>query len=913
MTSRKELKQDAVARVREAKQAAKARALEIEALPAAERAAARATDKAAVRAAQKEAKAVSKRARAAMTRPQKRLDKRAERIYRKVKNRRRRMIGWGVVGLVVVGVGVIAAPYVQDISRLLSISVDSTTAAGKEARVYGAKIAEQISDEGIVLLKNDDGALPLAQENGINVFSFASFNLRYGGGGSGGADQSSALTLYEGLADQGIKYNPDLYAAMEKAGAKTDAGPSNGLMAIVGMLTGGGKAEEPAPDYLIQEVLDQAKGFSDTAMIVLGNDGVEMSDFTVSELQITENTRALLDVVTKNFDSVIVVVNSGNQMELGFLEEYPQIKAAVSIGTPGPMGAVSLAKILSGEVNPSGHLTDTYAYDVTTAAASVNFGDYKYDNAKRSFLNYNEGIYVGYRFYETFFAGDEAGYTKAVQFPFGYGLSYTDFAWDVSEPQIVGEDIIVDVEVTNTGQVAGKNVVQAYFSAPYTPGGTEKSVIELGAFAKTGLLEPGAKETVKLTFAMRDMASWNESGAYVLDAGTYQVKVSTDVHVAGDQFLLEVDQEIVYDTDEVTGAALENRFDYARGDLTYLSRNDWEGTFPDNTNLNHTASPELLEAMKQEIAPAAGTAPTYGADNGLMLADLKGLSYDAPEWELFLDQFTLQEQNELFNRGGYQTQAIDRLGIPAAVLLDGPAGLNFFFGNVTAASFPTEVVIASTWNEQLAFDMGEAIGTEANAYGVQGWYAPGMNIHRTAQGGRNFEYYSEDPLLSGKIGMQMIVGAQSKDVLTFMKHFVLNDQETNARSGINVWVNEQALRELYLKPFEITVKEGNATGAMSSFVHVGPKWSGGNPELLQDVLRGEWGFDGVVSTDAVLGGFMNPTLAVRNGNDLMLAPLPTNNIRAINKAVKEDPVGVGNGLRDRVHAISYALLRTDLF
>ena len=908
MTSRKELKQGAVARVQAEKAARRARAEALEAMNPTERDLAKAADKAA----HTEAKATAKAARAGMSRPERKLQKRADRIYRKVLHRRRRAIGWGVAGVAVVGIGVIATPYIQDISRLLSIKVDTTTAEGQAARAYGAQMAEAISDEGIVLLQNDDQLLPMS--GGVNVFSFASFNLRYGGGGSGGADQSAATTLYDALKGQGIAYNEDLYATMGDAGAETKKAGAAGLMQIVGMLTGAGKMAEPAPDYLTEDVLAQAKGFSDTAMVVIGNDGVEMADFAVDELRITENQKALLDKVTGTFDNVVLVVNSGNQMELGFLKDYPQIKSTVWIGTPGPKGAVSLAKILSGEVNPSGHLTDTYPYDITSSPASVNFGDYKYDNAKRSFLNYNEGIYVGYRFYETYYLDDPAGYDAAVQFPFGYGLSYTDFDWQVSEPVITDTDISVDVEVTNTGTVAGKDVVQAYFSAPYTAGEIEKSAIELGGFAKTDLLEPGATQKVTISFTKRDMASWDQrgDGAYVLDQGPYTLKVATDVHVAGTSFDFEVTEPITYTTDAVTGAELKNRFGYAQGDLSFLSRADFDATFPGAVDRSQPASPELLAAMYPELVPATGDAPTYGADNGILLADLEGLPYDDPKWELFLDQFTKEEQINLFSRGAHQTQAIDRLGVPAAVLLDGPAGLNFFFGNVTAASFPTEVVIASTWNEQLAYDMGKTVGTEANAYGVQGWYAPGMNIHRTPQGGRNFEYYSEDPLVSGKMGMNMVAGAQSQNVLTFMKHFVLNDQETNARSGINIWVNEQALREIYLAPFEITVKEGKATGAMSSFVHLGPVWAGGNPELLQDVLRTEWGFDGVVSTDAVLGSFMDNTQAVRHGNDLMLDPLATNNVRKLTKALETDPVGIGNGLRDRVHTISYALLRTDL-
>ncbi|UNK71848.1 glycoside hydrolase family 3 protein [Microbacterium sp. H1-D42] len=912
MATRKEIKQEAVARVKAEREAKRAWQADLKAMPAEDRKAAKAAYRAEAKAAKREAKQQRKTARAGMTRAERREDKRRERVHRKVKHRPRRAIGWTAAVAIIVVIAVIAAPTVADISRLLSIKVDTTTAEGAAAREHGAVVAEQISDEGIVLLKND-GALPLAAPK-VNVFSFASFNLRYGGNGSGGSDQSSAVSLYDALEQQGVEYNPDLYASMQDAGAKTEEG-SNGLFAILAMFAGAGDKGEPAPDYLTDDVMAAANDYSDTAMIVIGNDGVESTDMTAEQLTLTDEQKALFERVTGTFDNVIVVVNSGNQMELGFLDEYPQITGAVWIGTPGPRGAVSLAKVLTGNVNPSGHLTDTYAYDVDSAPATVNFGDFRYKNADRGFLDYAEGIYVGYRYYETRYVDDEAGYQAAVQYPFGYGLSYTDFDWTASAPVVADGTVSVDVTVRNTGDVAGKDVVQVYGSAPYTPGGVEKSAIELAGYAKTSELAPGVSETVTVKFALRDLASWNtDQGAYVLDAGDYEFSVSTDVHSPIATFTHAVAESAVYDTDETTGEKLQNRFGYAEGDVTYLSRADWDGTYPAAEDRDYMASEAVLEAMDPEIEPAKGEEPTYGADNGLKLEDLKDLDYDDAKWDEFLDQFTLDEQIELFAKGSYETAAVERLGVPAATLFDSPSGLSFFFGNVTAAAYPTEVVVAATWNDALAVALGESVGAEANAYGVEGWYAPAMNLHRTPMGGRDFEYFSEDPLISGKMAAGMISGAQSKNVLTFMKHFALNEQEINARlPGVNVFASEQALRELYLSPFEISVKEGGAMGAMSSFINIGGSWSGGNEQLLQEVLRGEWGFDGVVSTDAVIGGFMDPALAVRHGNDLMLAMLPSATEKAVKKAHDEDPVGIGNGLRDRVHAVMYAVLQTELF
>jgi beta-glucosidase len=347
--------------------------------------------------------------------------------------------------------------------------------------------------------------------------------------------------------------------------------------------------------------------------------------------------------------------------------------------------------------------------------------------------------------------------------------------------------------------------------------------------------------------------------------------------------------------------------------LTYLSRANWAGTYPDISDMTYEAPQDVVDAYAEKPAKVEGTAPITGAEKGIMLADLKGLDFDDPLWDAYLDQFTVEEMKMLITNGAYKTVAIDRLGLPGSVLLDGPAGINFFFKENTTAAYPTEVVIASTWNNDLAYLMGEAVGAEANAYGVNGWYAPGINIHRTAQGGRNFEYFAEDPLLSGMMSAHMVSGAQSKDVLVFMKHFALNEQEINARAGLMVWANEQAIRELYLRPFEITVKGGGVTGVMSSFIHIGPKWSGGNPELLNNVLREEWGFVGMVSTDAVLGSFMDLNLAIRNGNDLMLAILPTNNERYFDELYEEDPVGITRGIRERTHNICYSILTyTDL-
>ena len=468
------------------------------------------------------------------------------------------------------------------------------------------------------------------------------------------------------------------------------------------------------------------------------------------------------------------------------------------------------------------------------------------------------------------------------------------------------------VEVTNIGERAGKDVVEIYFSAPYTPGGIEKSAIELAAYDKTKLLQSGESEILTISFPVRDMSSYDmaDEEAYVLDAGTYDIKLARNVHDIVEVQTYEVSETVVYDTDELTGAAIENRFGYADGGLTYLSRSDWAGTYPTDSDTNYTASDALLAAMQEynDPAPSAAAMPVTGADNGIKLADLRGLDHDDPKWEKFLDQFTFEELKTLFSEGGWHSTAIERLGIPATRMLDGPAGINSMYVAVSAAAYPTEMMVASTWNDDLAWALGDHIGAECAAYDIQVWYAPAMNLHRTAQGGRNFEYYSEDPVLSGMMAAATIRGAQEHGVIVTIKHFILNNEETNARSGIHCWVNEQAFRELYLRPFEITVKEGGARGAMSAFTHIGHKWSGANEELLQDVLRGEWGFVGIVTTDAALGGFMNAGLACRSGNDLMLEMGLANSAKVVEQAYEKDPAGVLLGLRECAKNLCYAIL-----
>ena len=838
--------------------------------------------------------------------------KKAYKAYKRRLRRNRTIAVWIVVVLVI-GMGINAvSPLLYHIGQISSQTYTDQTEEAKTAREVGLAFASEISDEGIVLLKNEKDLLPL-QNRKVNIFGDDAYQFKYSGSGSGEADLSNAVTLFEGLEKAGIEYNPQLDQVYSGLGlSKTPDGSSNIAEMILSFAFGNDTEDIMDCDYLTEEVMAQAKEYSNQAIIVLSNEVVESSDCEAEALQLTENRRELIRRVAEYFEHVIILVNVGNATELGIVDEYESIEAVVWVGIPGTQGCESLGKILTGDINPSGRLVDTYAYSVDSAPASENFGNYQYENHDKFLIEYEEGIYVGYRYYETRYAGDEAGYAKAVQYPFGYGLSYTEFEWETVEFSADHEIISWKVKVTNTGDAAGKDVVQLYFAPPYIEGGIEKSAIELAAYDKTKLLLPGESEMLTLSYAVRDMSSYDmhTEEAYVLDAGKYEIKLSRNVHEAVETRPYEVDKAVVYKTDEVTGTEIKNRFDYAKGSLTYLSRSDWEGTYPSDDDVITAASPELLAAVEEynQPAPSSEEMPATGEDNGLVLADLKNLDYDDPLWEEFLNQFTYEEMKTLFSEGGWHSVAIDRLGIPATRMLDGPAGINSMFVSVSAAAYPTEMLVASTWNDELAFQLGSCIGAEARAYDIQVWYAPAMNLHRTAQGGRNFEYYSEDPVLSGKMAAATIQGAQEQGVMVSIKHFIMNNEETNARSGIYCWTNEQALRELYLRPFEIAVKEGKATGVMSAFTHLGHKWSGANAELLQEVLREEWGFRGMVTTDAALGGFMNAALACTNGNDIMLEMGLANSAKVVDKAYKKDPVGITIGLRNCVHNICYSIL-----
>lgn len=817
------------------------------------------------------------------------------------------VLAGGMAALVLIGVAANGAAYRFNnvISQFMQGDITKTE-AGQTAAEAAKVLTEELENEGIVLLKNQNQALPLAQENDkerkINVFGYTSISLCYGGSGSGHADESQNIDLQTGLQNAGFEVNQELtdfYTSQEQA-IQNEGNVFN-------MRGGDFNIYEPAVDEYPQELLDQAKEFSDVALVVISRRGGEGADLPMDMegyiggkagqhyLELADNERAMLDMVKEmGFAKVVVVVNSSNAMELGFLEEEG-VDAAIWVGGPGSTGCNSIGSVLSGAVNPSGRLVDTYAYDVTKSPAYYNAGNFWYSNTEGrpaeqinltqadayTYVDYAEGIYVGYRYYETRYVDNETGlcdenaYWADVQYPFGYGLSYTDFSQEIVDYTSDEDTITMTVRVTNTGDCAGKEVVQLYYTAPYYIGQIEKSHVVLGAFGKTDMLEPGASEEIVLQMNVEDMASYDyvNNRCYVLDAGDYIIKLMKNAHEVIDTRVYNVPQTIVYDEDNKRSSDLitaTNLFDDALGDVEYVSRADWENTLPTQRVETREASDEIIaeiEDLSVEDNPA--DPDIVYADNGLTLQDMAGLAYDDPQWEQLLQQLSVEDMVSLIGIGGYATIPVESIDKPGTSDLDGPAGVNGLVNGAGGTQYVSEVVIASTWNLDLAYRMGECFGDEAYAYGVAGLYAPAMNIHRTPFTGRNFEYYSEDGYLSGMMGSEVVQGMASKGIYGYIKHFALNDQETN-RLSVCVWTNEQAMRELYFKPFEIAVKQGGATAVMSARNRVGTRWVGASYEMMTTVLRDEWGFQGMVISDMANKTFMDPDQAIRAGNDLML-------------------------------------------
>lgn len=816
-------------------------------------------------------------------------------------------------------------------STLIGLATGNGTLSD-ETNEEAAEVAEEIMEDGIVLLKNES-LLPLNETKKLNIFGWESINPAYGGAGSGGInDLYDIVSLNQGLENAGFSINQELVDFYNNYGADN---PEMSIQKQSWTLP------EPPVDTYSDELIKSAKEYSDVAVVVLSrkageghndipmdvrkaaydNNSDEYDGFPEGEhyLQLSQTERDMVDMVCSNFDNVIVVYNGANQFELGFADEYPQIKSVVWCPGTGNVGFNALGKVFSGEVNPSGKTPDTFIYDMTTAPWWNNAEKTEYTNLADlavegmnagtaqvyapAFTNYVEGIYVGYKYYETAAQEGAIDYDKTVQYPFGYGLSYTEFEQKMGELEEKDGQISVDVEVTNTGDVAGKDVVEVYYEPPYTNGGIEKSSANLIEFAKTDLLQPGESQTVTVTFSIEDMASYDENHAkaYVLEKGDYAISINSDSHTVLDQKTYTADKDVVYKGENKRASddtAATNVFEDAKGDVTYLSRADHFANYEEATAA--PASAELGEPYVSEYHLNSNfdkttylndedVMPTTGADNGLTLADMRDADYDDPRWEKLLDQLTVDEMANMIAMAGYQTAAMDSVGKVATLDFDGPAAINNNFTGVGSIGFPIEVVVASTWNKELAQAWGECMGKISQEMGAEGWYAPGMNTHRTAFGARNYEYFSEDGVLAGNMGAKAVEGARKYGGYSYIKHFAL--YEGNAKM-VSVWSNEQAIREIYLKPFEISVKQGGANAVMVSWSFLGDKWTGESSNLMNTVLRDEWGFRGMALTDFFRNnghGFMNADAALANGVDAMLS---TFNGEENNVANPEHPTAV---------------------
>lgn len=822
-------------------------------------------------------------------------------------------------------------------------------------------VNEKICEEGFVLLKNN-GVLPLATPESIvnkasakpkiSVFGKNSVNLVYGGSGSGAGNTKGAKTIYDSLSEAGYDCNPSLKSFYEDNG-KSGSGRPGSLSIEANKPVGFATGETPVASY-DDTLKNSFNGYKDLALVVISRTCGEGNDVPLTMknttgayadsdhyLEIDKNEQEMLKMVCESFENVVLVINSSQTLELGFLDSIgavgddtmisydfaSHIKGAVWIGGPGSSGIMALGRILNGSVTPSGRTVDTYARDFTKSPAYVNFSAmeaYFVDGSEKTawYSDYEEGIYVGYRYFETAAKEGYIDYDKSVIYPFGYGLSYTDFNWEILnkselDGKVISSDseITVKVKVDNVGDYAGKDVVQLYVRAPYTKGGIEKADKTLVAFAKTQLLDAktGSGE-VELSFNAYDLASYDGSDAngngfkgYELEAGAYEFLISENSHKEIDKFTMTVEKTasdevtgIKYEKDPATGKKVENLYDDMSAQLSKdgkystLTRADFEGSWPKvrsreeanvtsafMSKVNSTATNNPLNESSDEVKNANLEFARIKDKEGLQLPELYGLKYSDGKWEEMLKRLAVSSWYDLLSMSAFGSDTIDYITKPKTIELDGPVGLTQFMGGgdevTDTCAYASECVVGSTWNIELAKAEGVAVGNEGligyrsgNKYTpYSGWYAPGVNIHRTPFGGRNYEYYSEDSTLNGYMAAGVIDGAWSKGLVTYMKHFVANDSETH-RNGVCTWLTEQSLREIYLKPFEIAIKNAEAHGVMSSFNRLGTTWTGGDYRLLTTILREEWGFEGAVITDFVSGSYMNYKQCVYAGGDVLL-------------------------------------------
>ena len=798
----------------------------------------------------------------------------------------------------------------------------------------------------------------------------------YGGTGSGNIDASTADTLRTALEKVGVTVNPTLWDFYTVGAGKDYARSKSGTVAKSSEVT----AEVPW-DVYTDEVKDSVAQYGDAAIVTLsrvGGEGADLSYGEVNYLALDENEKAMLQNVAEmkkngTVKKTILLINSANALQVDFLKnnEY-DIDAALWIGDVGISGINAVAEILTGKVNPSGSLVDTYCYDNFSAPAMWNFTPTTYEgyveggdvSAKaKSYMIYQEGIYVGYKYYETRYedfvtgngnAGDYA-YGDIVAYPFGYGMSYTNF--DISDMNVsynaADDTYTVTVKVTNTGDMAGKKTVQVYVQSPYTDydkeNGVEKSAVSLVGFGKTGMIEPGASETLSMTVNKRDIASYDTYGAgtYILDAGDYYFTAATDAHNAVNNILAakgytventngrmteDGSTDLVWkwtndtlDTTtfstSATGTAITNLFDEsdpnkssdAPGSVTWMSRSDWTGTIPTapaQLTANETLAASLAFTQYDGSEANSVEMPTLGAKNGLTLASMIGKDFDDPEWDTLLDQLTYSEMVNTITLGFHNTAAAASIGKTATKDENGPQGLTAALtGGASAMCYTSEDVMAATFNVDLINEVGMCIGEDCLAMGYSGLYGPGINMHRTAYSGRNFEYYAEDPFVAGTICAAEVQGIQSKGVYVYLKHVALNDSETSRR-GVNTWLNEQTAREIYLEVADKAITDGGAWSVMTGFNRWGATWCGANANLLTGFLRGELGMRGMCITDfSGSSQYMDLVDGLIAGSDIWDSPMPK--IHTTKAANYENDAYIVTQMRNAMHHILYTVVNSN--
>lgn len=946
-----------------------------------------------------------------------------------------------------------ATMFWQDISLWLYGRAQTTDAAVLEG---GTALCEDIVEEGVVLLKNQKdskgkAALPLSKEEiaKVNVFGWAAFDWMTSAFGSGYSNTNlEKVKLFPALEKAGIEYNKDLAEMYEKfyCDHTTVYNPVDDLEYRGGTSFGSEKIftiHEPGTSFYTDAIKNSVIAHSDVALVVIGRTGSESKDLKLNQvkqeqknksttnktvtdrhyLQLATEEEEMIAVAKETCSKVIVILNTANTMETGFIDDE-KIDGALLVGFTGLTGINGLINVLRGEkqspvaerdadgnvkynedgtviykkdangntvtetvkVSPSGRTADTYAYDILgTNPAAANYGAESidgaintYSNAKsdrdryRAYVDYNEGIYVGYKWYETadaeHFWDDKGGYGKVVQYPFGYGLSYSEFEWEVTGIRINGKEqksgelpkdgkIEITVVVHNTGNYPAKDVVELYYTPHYISGGIEKAYVNLCAFAKTGAIAPGEADTVKLELSVQSMASYdcydkNNNGhtGYELDGGDYQLRFMKNSHEAAVMHKNSDTEAVIgftvpaagykYDTDEDTGKAVENRFTNKDGNgndktvdkadldgshestpVKYLSRENFNTTYPQKQTTARTRTEEAEQIAKAKKPTAeqleyAGygniTSMPEVVNSGLTVDDVRGTkTYDDAIWSQVVAQITAKELVTLISDGYFKTAALPSIEKSEYVDLDGPAGFNTRVTSNAPCQFvayPSATILAQTWNVDLAHAMGLSVGREASSMsGLKGWYAPGANIHRNPFGGRNGEYYSEDAVLSGMICAGTVKGAKEMGVYSYVKHFAVNDSEKN-REGLFTFLTEQTLREIYLRPFELVVKEGGGNALMTSMNRLGRVWSGGNYGLMTEIVRNEWGFNGTAVTDWVNASddYMPPYRGIWAGNDIWLS----NGIGSLFSALNGDPTATVMG-RKVAHDVLWTLVDTE--